>query len=67
MRLSPAMTAITAIRGRLALGEAGQVTIEWALVLAAFALPMYFVLRLCMAVLVAHYQMTSFLVTGPFP
>ena len=65
--VSRAMTAITALRGRLALGEQGQVTIEWALVMAAFALPMYVVLRLCVAVLVAHYQMTSFLVTGPFP
>ena len=42
-------------------------TIEWALVLAAVALPMYFVVVLCVNVLVAHFQMVTFLETLPFP
>lgn len=45
----------------------GQMTIEWALVLAAVALPMYFVVVLCVNVLVAHFQMVTFLETLPFP
>jgi hypothetical protein len=45
----------------------GQVTLEWAMVLAFIALPMYFVLRLCMALLIVHFQMVSFLETIPFP
>lgn len=45
----------------------GQLTLEWALVLALVALPMYFLIRLCMALLVAHFQMVSFLETIPFP
>jgi hypothetical protein len=47
--------------------ERGQMTLEWALVLAAFALPMFFVIRTCMEILVAHYQMVTFLITLPFP
>ena len=47
--------------------NAGQMTLEWALVLAAFALPMFFVIRICMNVLVAHFQMVTFLETLPFP
>jgi hypothetical protein len=42
-------------------------TLEWTLVLAAVALPMYFVLKVCMWLLVGHYQMVSFLQTLPFP
>ena len=45
----------------------GQMVVEWALVLAAFALPMFFVIRVCMEILVAHYQMVTFLITLPFP
>jgi hypothetical protein len=58
-----------AIRGRRLLrrDNAGQMTLEWALVLAAFALPMFFVIRVCMNVLVAHFQMVTFLETLPFP
>jgi hypothetical protein len=47
--------------------DRGQMTLEWALVLAAFALPMFFVIRTCMEILVAHYQMVTFLITLPFP
>jgi len=44
-----------------------QMTVEWALVLAAVVLPMYFVLALCVNLLVAHYQMVTFMETLPFP
>lgn len=47
--------------------QGGQMTIEWALVLAAVALPMYFVLMMLLDVLVAHYQMVTYLQTLPFP
>ncbi len=46
---------------------AGQMTVEWAIVLAAVALPMFFVIRLGLNVLVAHFQMLTFLQTLPFP
>ena len=39
----------------------------WSLVLAAVALPMYFVFKVLLDVLVAHFQMVSFLQTIPFP
>jgi hypothetical protein len=54
-------------RQRLTADERGQMTIEWALVLAAFALPMFYVIRTCIDLLVAHYQMVTFLITLPFP
>lgn len=55
-------------RVRAAAGDArGQMTIEWALVLAAVALPMYFVVVLGLNLLVAHFQMVTFLETLPFP
>jgi len=51
----------------VAADSAGQMTVEWAIVLAAVALPMFFVIRLCLDVLVAHFQMLTFLHTLPFP
>lgn len=45
----------------------GQVTLEWALILAAVALPMLAVFRLCMRMLVAKYRMMTFLNSMPFP
>lgn len=49
------------------LDASGEATLEWALVLAAVALPMYFVFRICLNLLVAHYQMVTFMETLPFP
>jgi len=45
----------------------GQVTLEWALILAAVALPMYGVFRLCLRLLVAKYRMVTMLNSMPFP
>jgi ABC-type sulfate transport system permease subunit len=53
--------------GRLGGDARGQMTIEWSLVLAAVALPMYFVFALCLRLLVAHFQMVTFMDTLPFP
>jgi len=47
--------------------ETGEATIEWALVLAAIVLPMFFIFRICLDLLVAHYQMVTFMETLPFP
>ena len=52
---------------RLGADDAGQMTVEWALVLALVALPMYFVCATCLKLLVAHFQMITFLETLPFP
>ena len=47
--------------------DAGQLTVEWALVLAAIALPMYAVILVCLNLLAAHYRMVTFMETLPFP
>ena len=47
--------------------DSGQVALEWALVLAAVALPMYFIIVVCLNLLVAHYRMVTFMETLPFP
>ena len=52
---------------RLGADDSGQMTVEWALVLALVALPMYFVCATCLKLLVAHFQMIAFLETLPFP
>ena len=52
---------------RLGADSAGQMTLEWALVLVLVALPMYFVCAICLNLLVAHFQMITFLETLPFP
>ena len=52
---------------RLAADATGQLTLEWTLVLAAIVLPMYFVFQVFMNVLVAHFQMVTFMETLPFP
>lgn len=62
-----AIGAITAAALRLTQDRAGQMTIEWALVLVAVALPFYYVFRLCLELLVAHFQMLTFLQGLPFP
>lgn len=45
----------------------GSITLEWTLVLALVALPMYWVIKVCLLLMVAHYRMTSFMETIPFP
>lgn len=45
----------------------GATTLEWAMLLAAIALPAYGMIRLGLATLVAHYQMAATLNGLPFP
>jgi len=58
------------IRGRLPRlyrQQQAQLTLEWTLLLAAVALPMYWVFRVCLSVLTAHFRMVTFMETVPFP
>ena len=47
--------------------QAGQTTVEWALLLVAFALPMVYVLARALDALAGHYAMVTFLETLPLP
>jgi len=53
--------------GRLAGDRSGQTTIEWALLLAFFAVPMVYVFGLLLSALAEHYRMVTFFETLPFP
>ena len=46
---------------------AGATTLEWTLLLAAIALPSYFIIRLALDALVGHYQMVTTINALPFP
>lgn len=52
---------------KLAGDTRGQVTVEWILILAGFALPMIYVFNLLLSVLAEHYKMITFFETLPFP
>lgn len=54
-------------RPNLARDESAATTLEWALLLAATALPSYYVIRLAMDTLVGHYQMMTAINSLPFP
>lgn len=47
--------------------QRGATTLEWALLLAAIALPSYAIIRLALAALIGHYQMITMLNGLPFP
>lgn len=47
--------------------EAGATTLEWALLLAAIALPSYWLMQLALNVLIGHYRMMTTLNALPFP
>ena len=47
--------------------ETGATTLEWALLLAAIALPSYWLMQLAMNVLIGHYRMMTTLNALPFP
>ncbi len=47
--------------------QAGQTTVEWALILVGFGLPMYFVFKLLATILAENYKMLTFIETLPFP
>ncbi len=47
--------------------ESAATTLEWTLLLAAIALPSWFILELALDLLVGHYQMQTALNGIPFP
>ncbi len=49
------------------LGEQGQTTIEWTLLLAGFGIPMMVAIRWLLGAMTEYYRMISFLETLPFP
>jgi len=53
--------------GRLNQAQRGATTLEWTLLLAAIALPSYFIIQLALEALVAHYQLVTTVNSLPFP
>jgi hypothetical protein len=47
--------------------ETGAVTLEWALLLCAIALPSWYIIKMCLVALIGHYQMMTMLNSLPFP
>jgi len=52
---------------RFAADRRGQTTLEWALLLLVFALPMIWIIGWLFKALSEHYRMVTFLETLPFP
>ena len=61
------MSVRTSQVGRFQADQAGQSTLEWTLILAVFALPMIWVIRVLLNTIVEYYHMVSFLETLPYP
>jgi Flp pilus assembly pilin Flp len=53
--------------GRFADDQAGQTTIEWALLLGALGIPLIYVTILLLGALCEHYRMVTFIETLPLP
>ncbi|MBI1367516.1 MAG: hypothetical protein GC162_02565 [Planctomycetes bacterium] len=66
MNQHPEANAPTCPPGLIA-DQVGATTLEWALLLAAIALPSYYIIRMSMTLLVGHYQMMSLINSLPFP
>ncbi|MBM4091925.1 MAG: hypothetical protein FJ276_21215 [Planctomycetes bacterium] len=52
---------------RLAKDQAGQMTVEWTMLLFAIGIPMMWVISVLLDVLREHYRMVTFLECLPFP
>ena len=52
---------------QMAADEAGQTTLEWALIIAAVGLPAITVFGWLLAILAENYRMVAFLELLPFP
>ena len=52
---------------RLRRDQRGQTALEWTLLLGAIALPSYFIIRMGVQILIAHYQMVATLNSLPMP
>jgi len=53
--------------GRRHRDQRGATMLEWTLLLAAIALPSYFIIRLALAALVGHYRLVTTVNSLPFP
>ena len=62
----PGDNSTSALR-RLADGQDGGTTLEWALLLAAIAIPSYYIIIVALETLVGHYRMMTVLNGLPFP
>jgi len=51
----------------LSADQAGQTTIEWALIIAAIGLPMLYVFGMLLGILSETYRMVTFVELLPFP
>jgi hypothetical protein len=60
-------TRLTHLFRRLTANQDGATTLEWTLLMGAIALPGYFIIKMALAVLIAHYQMVTTLNALPFP
>jgi Flp pilus assembly pilin Flp len=60
---------VTTIKTIQAIGtdQCGQTTVEWSLLLAAFGLPMIYVLAMLLATLAGHYRTLTCVLTLPMP
>lgn len=47
--------------------DQGGATLEWTLLLAGIGIPAYFIISLCLNLLVDHYRMMTTLNALPFP
>ena len=47
--------------------ESGAVTVEWALLIAVFGIPMILLVQQMLQLLGAHYRMMTFLLSMPLP
>ena len=52
---------------RLAGDQSGATTLEWALLLAALAIPSYVIITMALETLLGHYRMMTVLNGLPFP
>jgi len=52
---------------RLHRDQRGATALEWTLLLGAIALPSYFIIRMGVLILIAHYQMVTTLNSLPLP
>ena len=52
---------------KLLVDESGATTLEWAMILAAIALPSWFLMTAALKLLIAHYQMMTMINSLPFP
>ncbi len=61
------MTGVWAKTRAFRRDQAGQTTVEWTLLLAAFGIPMIYAFKVLLDVLSEHYRAITFLETLPFP